>query len=96
MADVINAAFEVLAGAMVLLHCRRVWLDKCVNGVSLVATCFFAVWGFWNLYYYPSLGQWYSFVGGISVVSANCLWISLMFRYRTGTPHNTDKTEAKA
>jgi hypothetical protein len=80
--DIINASFESLAGLMIILHCKRVLKDKCVKGVSILATCFFAAWGFWNLYYYPFLGQWWSFVGGISVFTANCIWIGLMIYYK--------------
>ena len=81
-ADLINGMFETFAGAMILLHCRRLWIDKKVRGASMVATTFFTSWGFWNLYYYPSLTQWWSFYGGIVVVSANGLWLSLMWKYR--------------
>ena len=82
MGDYINATFELLAGGFVLVHCRRVMKDKQVKGVSIVATSFFALWGFWNLYYYPSLGQWWSLWGGLSVVTANCVRVALMVRYR--------------
>lgn len=80
--DTINGGFEMLAGIMILNHCRCVQRDKRVQGVSVVSTIFFALWGVWNLYYYPSLGQWYSALGGVSVVSANILWIVLMLKYR--------------
>ena len=82
IADVINGAFELLGGLMILNHCRAVWRDKAVAGVSIVSTVFFAAWGLWNLYYYPSLDQWWSFAGGLAIVCANALWIALLLRYR--------------
>jgi hypothetical protein len=79
--DMINGAFEALAGFMVLNHCRAVRRDKTVAGVSIVSSAFFTSWGFWNLYYYPHLGQWYSFWGGIFIVMANSAWVGLMIHY---------------
>jgi len=81
-ADLINGLFEAFAGAMILLHCRRLYIDKKVRGASTVATTFFTLWGFWNLFYYPHLGQSWSFYGGVIVVAANAIWLGLMLRYR--------------
>lgn len=81
LADAINGMFELLAGFFILMHCRRLYIDKQVRGASIVATTFFTMWGFWNLYYYPSLEQWLSFYGGIAVVAANTLWVSMMAYY---------------
>ena len=80
--DVVNGSFELLGGFMILNHCRAVWRDKAVAGVSILSTVFFTMWGFWNLYYYPSLDQWWSFVGGLMIVGANILWIALLLKYR--------------
>lgn len=80
--DFVNGCFEAFAGAMICMHSRRLWIDKKVRGASMVATCFFTAWGFWNLFYYPHLAQTWSFAGGLVVVAANALWLSLMWRYR--------------
>ena len=87
LADLINGAFELLGGFFILNHCRVVVKDKCVAGVSVISTIFFTGWGVWNLYYYPSLGQWASFVGGLFIVAANMVWIGLMLKYRKGPKH---------
>lgn len=79
--DLINGTFEFGAGFAVLLHCRQLFKDKMVRGISWLATLFFSSWGIWNLYYYPHLGQWASFFGGLSIVSANLLWVSMMGYY---------------
>ncbi len=81
--DLINGLFESIAGLMVALHCRRVLIDKEVKGVSVVATTFFTLWGFWNLYYYPHLDQLLSFFGGLCIVTANAFWLYLMWKYRS-------------
>ena len=82
IADLINGSFELLAGVAVLNHCRVVYNDKQVKGMSLLSTVFFTLWGAWNLYYYPSLGQWLSFYGGWAVFSANILWVGLCIYYK--------------
>lgn len=80
--DLINGTFEATAGLMVANHCRRVLKDKQVKGVSIISSAFFTSWGFWNLYYYPHLNQWLSFLGGLSIVTANTVWVCLMLKYR--------------
>jgi hypothetical protein len=80
--DTINGTFESFGGLMILNHCRAVLKDKTVRGVSIISTVFFTGWGVWNLYFYPSLGQWMSFTGGLVIVAANTFWIGLMMRYR--------------
>lgn len=81
-ADFTNGLFEFIGGLLILNHCRAVLRDKAVAGVSILSTAVFTSWGFWNLYYYPSLGQWWSFTGGLLIVTANCLWVYLMLKYR--------------
>lgn len=80
--DFINGTFEALAGLMILNHCRVLYRDKLVRGVSAVSTAFFFAWGVWNLFYYPHLGQWWSFAGGLVIVAANCLWLGMMIYYK--------------
>lgn len=80
--DLINSLFELLSGLFVLNHCRVILKEKHVAGVSIVSVFFFILWGFWNLFYYPHLGQHLSFYGGIFICFANIVWISLLIRYR--------------
>lgn len=82
IADIINGCFEGFAGSFVCINCFRVYKDKKVRGASKIAVAFFTAWGFWNLYYYPSLEQWWSFVGGLGIVVANAVWLALMWKYR--------------
>ena len=42
---------------------------------------FFTSWGVWNLYYYPTLHQWASFVGGIFLVLGNGTWVIMAAYY---------------
>jgi len=79
--DFVNGLFEMLGGAFILNHCRVLYRDKMVRGVSIISTAFFFAWGVWNLYYYPHLDQWWSFAGGLVIVLGNCLWVGMMLYY---------------
>lgn len=83
-ADLINGTFELLASIMVLNHCRVLLKDRAVAGVSVASTAFFTLWGVWNIYYYPLLGQVYSLIGGIFVVMANSIYVVLLFEFSGG------------
>jgi membrane protein YdbS with pleckstrin-like domain len=79
--DQINGLFEFLGALMLARNVLAIYRDKLVRGVHWLPTAFFAAWGVWNLYYYPSLVQWWSFAGGIAIVSVNVVWFSLMVYY---------------
>jgi len=83
VADIINALFELFGGIFILNHCLVAYKDKAVAGVSIISVIFFSAWGYWNLFYYPHLGQWWSFYGGVFIVLANTLWVGLLLKYRT-------------
>lgn len=79
--DHINALFEAAGCLFVLANCRAVLRDKRVAGVSIAATVYFTAWGIWNLYFYPSLNQAWSFYAGAALASANFIWVCLLIRY---------------
>lgn len=79
--DHINGLFECLGGVLVWRNVHLLHRDKEVKGVSLLPTLFFFLWGLWNLIFYPALGQWWSFWGGVVLVAANCVWWCQMLYY---------------
>lgn len=81
-----NGLFEFGGALFVLNHSRVLYLDKAVKGVSLVSIVYFLAWGLWNLIYYPSLGQFWSFVGGVGLVAANFIWTALFVYYKFIVP----------
>jgi hypothetical protein len=83
--DLINGLFECCSGFFCWINIYRLVKDKCLKGVSWIPLSFFTLWGFWNLYYYPSLHQMLSFLGGLSIVFANIVWLSLVFYYKFRT-----------
>ncbi len=79
--DVINGSFELVGGCLLVLNCIRLYKDKKVTGISCAPVIFFSAWGLWNLYYYPSLGQWFSFLGGLLIVTVNTIWLGMVGYY---------------
>jgi hypothetical protein len=79
--DLINGLFELGGGIFIALHCFKLRRQKLVRGVSVLGVLLFCLWGFWNLYYYPFLGQWMSFLGGVATVAANSTWVVMMIYY---------------
>ena len=82
MADAINGTYELLGGYFIFLHIRALCRDKDVKGVSWSAVCFFTTWGYWNLFYYPYLNQYLSFVGGVAIAITNTTWLALIIYYK--------------
>jgi hypothetical protein len=80
--DLINGLFELLGGFALWDNVKRIRKDKQVRGVNWKVTLFFTAWGFWNLFYYPHLDQWLSFVGGLNIFTANFVWLVFAMRYR--------------
>lgn len=80
--DLINGLFEFLGSMAVGLSICKVLKDKDVAGISWWQVWFFQLWGFWNLYYYPSLDQPFSFAGGVALAAANTVYLVLLWKYR--------------
>jgi len=53
-----------------------------LKGVHWAPIIFFWAWGMWNLFYYPSLDQWWSFTGGLWIVLANGVWMCQILYYK--------------
>jgi len=86
--DIINASFEGIAGLLIWLNVLRLHKDKKIQGVHWLPTTVFVMWGFWNLYYYPHLSQYLSFIGGLLVVSANTVWLGQIIFYSLKEKNN--------
>ncbi len=79
--DTINGLYEFIGSVVIWRSIFLLNKQKKVSGVSVWTTGFFMTWGFWNLYYYPYLNQWLSFLGGCSIVFANSLWVVQIVYY---------------
>lgn len=76
-----NSLFELIGAFFQVKNCLQIYKDKEIKGVYWPAWLFFTSWGYWNLYYYPSLNQWFSFVAGALMAIANTTWVSLAWYY---------------
>jgi hypothetical protein len=79
--DLINGTFESAGGFSIALSIIKLYREKTVRGVSWLHVGFFTSWGFWNLFYYPHLGQWFSFIGGLALVISNTIWLGQIAYY---------------
>lgn len=86
--DIVNGVFELLGAICVWANVGSYAKDRAVKGVFWPATAFYSVWGLWNIVYYPALGQWFSFWGGVAIVSGNLFWIAwvLWDKYNSKEP----------
>lgn len=73
--DLVNGSLELGGGIVQIGNLIRLWRDRRVAGVDWRTFIFFGVWGWWNLFYYPHLGQTLSFYGGILIVASNTSWV---------------------
>ncbi len=80
-ADAINGAFELGGAFALLLSVRRLHQQKMVRGVSTLAIFFFASWGVWNCWFYPSLGQTFSFYAAMTLTAVNCIYLAQIIFY---------------
>jgi hypothetical protein len=96
MSDFINGALELLGAFLIANNCRLLFLHKQVQGVSVMATAYFSIWGLWNLYFYPANSLFYSFVGAILLAMANVTWVGMALHYRWRKPtQNTEELIAR-
>jgi hypothetical protein len=79
--DLTNGIFELIGAVMLAFNVRKLYKDKMIRGVHWGPTGFFSAWGLWNIFYYPHLGQWFSFAGGVALVIFNIIWCGQMIYY---------------
>lgn len=79
--DLINGLFELMGAVFIGLSCKKLYKEKIVRGVSWLHVGYFASWGFWNLFFYPHVGAWLSFAGGVAIVIANVVWLVMIYYY---------------
>lgn len=80
--DLINGLFEGVGAIVVWFNVVCLYKDKEIKGILLSVSTFFAVWSLWNLYYYPSLNQIVSFIGGIFLAIGTWVWLIMAFKYK--------------
>ncbi len=79
---VVNGSYESIGGVVLPLNVRRLLADRKVEGVDWRVIAFYTTWGYWNCWYYPHIGQLFSFYGGSLPAIANTVWVLLFLRFR--------------
>lgn len=74
--DIINGLFELVGAYFTWRNYFQLAKEREIKGVYWPMLAFFTVWGFWNLLYYPSLNQWFSFTAGVVLVLGNAAWVA--------------------
>lgn len=78
--DIINALFEAFGAYTAWRNFAQLYREREIKGVYWPMWGFFTMWGLWNVFYYPSLGQWFSFVAGVALLAGNAAWTVLAAR----------------
>jgi hypothetical protein len=79
--DFITAMFECGGSVAVSVCIRKLHIDKMVRGVDWKYLAYYMTWTGWNLLYYPSFDQWYSFSATCSMLLVNSIWMTQMIYY---------------
>ena len=91
--DLINGSVELVGAFFTFKNALTLYRAKKLAGVYWPSTLFFTLWGLWNLYFYPALGQWASFTGGAILVIGNICWVTLAIYYLFFKKHKFTFTE---
>ena len=79
--DIINGSYAIFGVPFIILNIIKLYKDKEVRGVSWIYTGYFVTLGFWNLYYWGFLDQWFSFYSGLAILVSNIVWMCQMIYY---------------
>lgn len=82
VADFVNGLFEWIGAYGAWRNAYQLYEDKKISGVYWPLYLFYTLWGLWNLLYYPSLGQWFSTIGGAVLVLGNLAWVIMAIKLR--------------
>ena len=81
--DIINSiGFESMSCIFLSLNVVALYKHKVVKGISITSSSFFALWAIWNVFYYFSLDQRFSFMVAVLVAVLSSWWCVLAIWYR--------------
>ena len=79
--DSVNAGFELSCAILLWINVRTLYKDKQIKGIALSPNFLYLAAGVWDLYYYPFLGQWMSFVACLVYTAGFGLWLGMAVWY---------------
>lgn len=80
--DVVNGLFELVGAFFTWRNYFQLRRDRELKGIYWPLIAFMTLWGFWNLLYYPSLDQWFSFACGCVLMLGNAQWVNLALKLK--------------
>jgi len=80
--DAINALFELGGAFAIIPSIVAAHRAKRIAGVSIFTSLFFTSWGWWNIFYYPSLDQTLSACAAVLLAATNSIWLGQIWIYR--------------
>lgn len=73
--DLGNGLFETVGAFMAWRNFVQLRRDKAIKGVYWPIYWFYTGWGFWNLFFYTALDQWFSLAAGAVLAAGNAAWV---------------------
>jgi hypothetical protein len=86
--DLANGSFEFVGAYGAWRNAYQLYKDKQIKGVYYPIYFFYCAWGLFNLFYYPSLHQWFSTAAGAILVLGNLAWVLLSLKLKYGNSKN--------
>ena len=80
--DMFNALVGIGGSMFLWMNVVSLYKERVVKGVHWGSVAYFSLVGFWNLFYYSNLSQWWSMFAGISSVVANIVWLGMALTFR--------------
>ena len=79
--DLVNMFFELIAFIFVFINIIKLQKDKKVNGIHWISVLFFAVWGYYSLFFYNYNDLNYSFLGALLLSLTDTIWLIQILYY---------------
>lgn len=83
--DIINGIFEIVATILMGINVLKLYKEKSIKGIYWPVQGFFTGWGIFNLFYFNSLNQKFSFIVGIFLSLVSIAWTLMAAYYSKGT-----------
>ncbi len=81
ISDLINTIFHSTVGGFAVLNVLALRRDKMTKGVSITAFIFYALFGFWNVYFFSQLDQGWSARASLIPAIMNTVWVTMTVYY---------------
>lgn len=82
MIDLINSLFQAGAIFFLCLNIRQIVIHSELKGVSIFMIVYFTVWGYWGIFMFYTLHQFWSMVTNIGIATAYTIWLTLALRLK--------------